>query len=109
MGVVPNKPLVFPAVLSVADDRIKAPKMLGGLLLESPVPNALLALLGEVRLRFLKNPPPLGVGAANAKPDVVVVPGVAIPLELAVDGAAVVTCTVCQNKTKYILLNFLPT
>lgn len=95
MGAVPNKLLVFPAALP--DDRINAPKMLGGL------PK----LLGEERLRFLKNPSPLGVGAENVKPVVVTVAGVAIPLELAVDGVAVVTCTVCQN-TKALDLTQLP-
>lgn len=96
VGAVPNKLPVLPAGAPVADARIKALKMLGGLLLVSPPPNTLPAMVGEERLRFLKKPSPAAVGAENANP-VDVVAGVAIPLELAMDGLAVVTCRVCQN------------
>lgn len=99
VGTVPNKLLVLPAGAPVADARIKALKMLGGLLLISPPPNTLPAMVDEERLRFLKKPSPAAVGAENANP-VDAVAGVAIPLELAMDGLAVVTCRVCQNIKK---------
>ena len=73
---------------------IEAPKMLVEVLAGSPVPNALPGLLAKPR--FLKKPPLLGVGAENAN-DVVVVAGVEIPLEMAMDGLTVDTGRVgCQ-------------
>lgn len=79
------------------DVRIKEVKMLGGLLLVSPpLPNTLPARVGVERLRFLKKPSPVGVGAENGNPGVTVA-GVVIPLELAMDGFALVTCRFYQN------------
>ena len=115
VGAMPNKLLVLPAVPPVADARIRELKMLGGLLLVSPpLLNTLPAMVAVERLRFLKKPSPAGVGAENGNPCVTVV-GVAIPLELALDEFAVVTCRACHNiktsrlsstlkKLKYVII-----
>lgn len=97
VGAVPNKLPVLIAGPPGADARIKELKMLGVLLLVSPpLPNTLPAMVDAERLRFLKKPSPAGTGAENGNPGVTVA-GVVIPLELAMDGFAVVTCTVCHN------------
>lgn len=102
VGAMPNKLLVLPAALPETDARIKELKMLGGLLLVSPpLPNTLLEMVAVERLRFLKKPSPAGVRAENGNPCVTVA-GVAIPLELAMDGFAFVTCRAFHNiKTQY--------
>ena len=97
VGAMPNKLLVLPAAPPGVDARIKELKMLGGLpLVSPPLPNTLPAMVAVERLRFLKKPSPAAVGAENGNPCVIVA-GVAIPLELAMDGFAVVTCWACCN------------
>lgn len=81
VGTPPKKLPVTPG----PDDLANALNMLVEVLAGSPVPNVLPVVLAEPR--FLKNP---GVGPENAN-DVAAVAGVEIPLELAMDGLAVVT------------------
>ena len=81
VGTPPKKLPVTPG----PDDFTNAPKILVEVLAGSPLPNVLPMVLAEPK--FLKNP---GDGAENAN-DVAVVAGVEIPLELAMDGLAVVT------------------
>lgn len=82
-------------VLLVPDVRNKALNMLVEVLPTLPEPNALPVLLDEPSL---KKPPLLWAGAENVNPAGVVA-GVGVPLELAMDGLAAVTCTLdpdCQ-------------
>lgn len=80
----------------VADVRNKLLKMLVEPLPMSAAPNTLPTLLDEGRLTSFKNPPPNGVEAENENPAAVAV----VTPEVVIDGAAVVTCMVCQKKKK---------